>query len=313
MNGLAGRVVGGLVFCGGAAVLMGAVTLPALAQAGAEAAVDASAGRTNPALVGAWTGESIVDGVGVRRWTIERRTDGTYSAKVLRVTRTGPGEQDELGRWTALGDVLELQPDGGDAERQRFRYTATPDPDCWLMVALEPGTDQPARPEVRFGECRTPSRRAIPDELRRSCAMNLPGAAPGGTLDLRIVREADGRRFAVGDGQRDPQPVEVLDYPVLPGFDPRQPEAMTNAGEALLTLVQQYARDDRAFARRLGFEPGAARAVRVYVLTPPRASRPMEYYAAGRAVLFEAFDGEDRSLGMAMYFPFLVACPPAAP
>lgn len=290
-------------------LLLGAaagVVSSACAQASAEASID-------PMLVGPWSGESITDEHGVRRWSIERQSDGSYKAKTFSVGKEGLREREIAGRWSAADGVLRLEPGVFDADSGVWSYVAL-DTDCWQMEAVDPATKQPVKPILRFGECRVPVRRPIPDQLRRSCVMNLPGAGHRGTLDLRIVREADGRRFVVGDGERDPNPVDVREYPVLRGFDAARVGTMTNAGEGLLVLAQMaIERGGAAFARDLGFKPDEARAVRVYVMTPPRPSRPMEYYSAGRAVVFEAFDAADRSLGVAMYMPFLVACPPAKP
>jgi hypothetical protein len=267
----------------------------------------------DPRLVGHWSGESITDEHGVRRWSIERDADGSYKAKTLYVGKEGLREREVAGHWSAAEGVLRLEPAVFDADSAIWSYVAL-DTDCWQLQAVDPATRQPVKPALRFGECRVPARRPIPDQLHRSCVMNLPGSGNRGTLDLRIVREADGRRFVVGNGERDPNPLDVRDYPILREFDPAQVETMTNAGEGLLVLAQAaIQRGDPGFAGNLGFKPSEARAVRVYVMTPPRPARPMEYYSAGRAVVFEAFDASDRSLGMAMYMPFLVACPPAAP
>ncbi len=261
----------------------------------------------DPAFVGRWSGESISDDRGVQRWIVERGADGRYTANRSTYGREGAVEQREEGRWSVRDGVLTNEPTNDGTPRQAWR-TATLPADCMQLQALDPGSGRSLAPAWRFGECRVPGPRPLPERTAHRCVIEAPGEKPD-TLDLQIVREADGQYHAIGDGQRDPQAVEVRDYPVLPDFKPQQVQTMTNAGEGLLVLVQMNVDKSDALRRTLGFDPAQARSVRAWVITPPRPQRPMEYYSAGRFVLMQAFDAEGRLLGGAAYMPFILACP----
>jgi hypothetical protein len=282
----------------------------AIVCAAASSLASAQDGSPNRDLsfVGKWSGESISDERGVVRWTIDRGVDGRYAAQRTSVRRGGATEDREEGQWSVRDGVLIHEPtSGGDASRRAWRATALT-ADCMEMQAIEPVSSQPLNPAWRFGECRLPGTRPLPERIHHRCAMEGPGMQ-GGTLDLQIVREADGQYHALGDGERDPQAVDVRDYPVLRGFKPGLVDTMTNAGEGLLVLVQMNLERSGSLRRALGFDPSLARFVRAWVISPPRPDRPMDYYSAGRFVLMQAFDDEGRLLGGAAYTPFIVACP----
>jgi len=268
----------------------------------------ARAATADAAYVGTWSGESLSDEHGVQRWTVERRADGHYSAQHSVYRREGPDEHSEEGRWSVRDGVLSHEPTGGDAARQAWLTQALAG-DCLQLQALDGASGRPMSPVWRASECRVPGPRPLPERIHHGCVMDAPGME-GGTMDLQIVREADGQYHAIGDGERDAQAVEVRDYPVLREFRPRESETLTNAGEGLLTLVQMNLDRSDTLRRSLGFDPAQARSVRVWVISPPRPQRPMEYYEAGRFVLMQAFDADDRLLGGAAYTPFIVACPP---
>jgi hypothetical protein len=262
-------------------------------------------------LVGGWVAESITDERGIQRWSLERKADGSFSAHHFVVGREGVKEREVEGRWRAQGGVLYMEPALDQATAGAWRYEPHQS-DCWRMEAVDPATGVPLKPAMRFGECRALVRWPIPDQAHQTCVMDKPLFPSRTEVDFRIALEADGKRYATADGKRESSPVEVRDYPVLRDFDPGQPETLTNAGEALLTLVQSAIERDAGFARTLGFKPRDVRAVRLYVLVPPRPQRPMEYYSAGRNTMLEALDGNGKSMGMAMYAPFIIACPRAA-
>jgi hypothetical protein len=165
---------------------------------------------------------------------------------------------------------------------------------------------------MHFGECHALLRGPVPDQVHQTCVMQPPLVAKRTEMDFRIAIEPDGKRYATTNGERGATPVEVRDYPVLRDFDPRKPDTLTNAGEAMLTLVQASVERDADLARTLGFRPRDVRAARIYVLAPPRPQRPMEYYSAGRNTMLEALDAQGKSMGMAMYAPFIIACPRSA-
>jgi hypothetical protein len=62
----------------------------------------------------------------------------------------------------------------------------------------------------------------------------------------------------------------------LRDFDPRKPGTMTNAGEAVSTLVQSSVDCGSGLAHSPGFEPCDARGARAYVRVATRPQRPME-------------------------------------
>jgi hypothetical protein len=257
-------------------------------------------------LAGTWSGESITNELGVQRWVVERAADGTYQRDLKTYRRDGATETHDEGRWSIHDGVLRYEPaDAG--ERQAWRTSAL-SPDCVQLRSSDAATGQPAASGLRAGECRLPGARPLPERVRHGCVMSAPGMKPG-TLDLQVVREDSGEYHAIGDGERDEAVVDVRDYPVLPDFQPKRVETMTNAGEGLLVLVQMNVDENAALRRTLGFDPSAVRAVRAWVISPPRPERPMEFYSAGRFVLMQAFGKDGRLLGGAAYTPFIVACP----
>lgn len=261
---------------------------------------------SSEAIAGTWSGESISDERGVQRWIVERKLDGKYKLDLKTYRREGATDIHEEGQWSVRDGVMLYEPDG-DGRRQAWRLSTLAQ-DCVQLQSTASSAGQSAAPDLRAGECRLPGIRPLPERVRHGCVMAAPGMKPG-TLDLQIVREASGEYHAIGDGERDPAVVEVRDYPVLPDFRPGRVETMTNAGEGLLVLVQMNADKDVALRRTLGFDPAAVRAVRAWVISPPRPQRPMEFYSAGRFVLMQAFDKDGRLLGGAAYTPFIVACP----
>lgn len=281
--------------------------LVALTAAATVPVAGVRAAAPDEAYVGTWSGESLSDERVVQRWSVERRADGRYLAQRSTFRREGASEQREEGQWSVRDGVLDHEPTGGDAARLSWRVQALAG-DCLQLEALDVGSGRPVSPAWRASECRVPGPRPVPDRIRHGCVMDAPGMG-GGTMDLQIVREADGQYHVIGNGERDAQAVEVRDYPVLREFRPRQTQTVTNAGEGLLALVQMNLDRSDALRRSLGFDPAQARSVRAWVMTPPRPQRPMEYYSAGRFVLMQAFDAEGRLLGGAAYTPFIVACP----
>lgn len=269
------------------------------------------------ALVGTWVAESITDvqGItddrGIQRWSVERKADGTYSAHQLLVRRDGVKERDVEGRWHTQSGVLHMDPPLDTGTTGAWRYEAH-QADCWRMEAVDAASGAPLKPPLRFGECRALIRWPVPNQVHRTCVMAPPLTTERMEIDYRITLEPDGKRYVTANGARDSIPVEVRDYPVLRDFDPRKVETMTNAGEAMLTLVQSSIEVDQSFARTLGFKPRDVRGVRIYVLDPPRSHRLMEYYNAGHSTMLEAMDSNGKSMGMAMYTPFIVPCPRAA-
>lgn len=270
-----------------------------------------TATQVDPALVGSWVAESITDDRGIQRWSVERKSDGSYSAHHFVARREGVQERDVEGRWRAQGGVLHMDPalDTGAAGAWRYEAHQT---DCWRMEAVDAASGAPLKPAMRFGECRALVRWPVPDQVHQTCVMDPPLVPQRAEVDLRIALEPDGKHYATWDGKREPTPVEVRDYPVLRDFDPRKPETLTNANETMLRLVQSSVERDSNFARTLGFKPRDVRGARIHVLDPPRPHRPMEYYSAGHTSLLEALDADGKSLGMAMYTPFIIACPRAA-
>lgn len=280
----------------------------ALCALGAAAQAQEDGRQVDPALVGQWVAESITDDRGIQRWSVERKADGSFTARHFIVGRGGAKERDVAGRWHTQGGVLHMVPALDSAEAGAWRYEAHQS-DCWRMEAVDAASGTPLEPAMRFGECRALVRWPVPDQIRRTCVLDKPFVPTRTEVDFRIALEPDGKRYATADGKREPGPVEVRDYPVLRDFDPRTAGTITNAGEALLTLVQSAVERDGGFARTLGFRPRDVRGARVYVLAPPRPQRPMDYYSAGRNTMLEALDAEGKSMGMAMYAPFIIACP----
>lgn len=261
---------------------------------------------SNDELAGTWSGESISNERGVQRWIIERTIDGKYKRDLKLYQREGGSETHEEGQWSIRDGVLLYEP-SNDGQRQAWRIN-TLSTDCVQLRSTDATNGQPATSGLRAGECRIPGARPLPERVHHGCVMAAPGMKPG-TLDLQVLREANGEFHAIADGERDPAVVDVRDYPVLPDFRPKRVETMTNAGEGLLVLVQMNADQDAALRRNLGFDPAAARSVRAWVISPPRPQRPLDFYSAGRFVLMQAFDKDGRLLGGAAYMPFIVACP----
>ncbi|MEK8052844.1 hypothetical protein AACH10_21515 [Ideonella sp. DXS22W] len=261
----------------------------------------------DPAWVGRWSGESISENRGVMRWVVERREDGRYSLNRSVYGREGVVEQREEGRWSVRDDALTYEPASEGTPRHVWR-TAPLVRGCMQLQAVDVASGKAMSPAWRVGECRVPGVWPLPERIQHRCVMDAPGMKTG-TVDLQIVREANGEYHLLSDGERDPQVVDVRDYPMLRDFDVRQVMTMTNAGEGLLVLVQMNADKSPELRNALGFKPAQVRSVRAWVVSPPRPQRPMEFYSAGRFVLMQALDEEGRVLGGAAYTPFIMACP----